>query len=85
MPGGRPRCQRGVALPYSKEPTTAYLRDLAFRFRKQMPAGLMAPDQPKGKITTLQWLGPEMAKHGLLKNEGWVTDHADEADRLFPN
>ena len=63
-----------------------YMRELAYRFRRQMPAGLLKIfETPSGKLTTLQWLGPEMARGGLLKNEGWVTAHAEEADALFPN
>ena len=63
-----------------------YMRELAYRFRRQMPPGLLKIfETPSGKLTTLQWLGPEMARHGLLKNEGWVTAHAEEADALFPN
>ena len=63
-----------------------YLRELAYRFRRQMPPGLLKIfETSSGKLTTLQWLGPEMARNGLLKNEGWVTASAEEADALFPN
>lgn len=63
-----------------------FLRQLVYRFRRQMPTGMAAEDSSGAKrFTTLQWLAPELAKHGLLKNEGWVTAHADEADALFQN
>jgi hypothetical protein len=68
------------------EKQDVFLRQLAYRFRRQMPAGLFGePTKLKGNITVLQWLGPEMARSGLLKNEGWVTAAADEAEALFPN
>ena len=63
-----------------------YLHAVAYRFRRQLPADLLAEDeQPRGKMTTLQWLAPEMARAGLLKNDPWVTAAADAAEALFPN
>ena len=64
----------------------AYLRNLAYRFRRQMLSGLLGADSgAKRQVTTLQWLGPEMARAGLLKNDAWVTAAADEAEALFQN
>jgi hypothetical protein len=36
-------------------------------------------------LSTLQWLAPEMARSGLLRNEDWIPEHCARALRLFPN
>lgn len=61
----------------------AYLLALATKFRRQMPAGLLDKADNKLAFTTLQWLGPEMARGGFLADTAWVSDHAAEAEAMF--
>lgn len=36
-------------------------------------------------FTPLQWLGPELARSGLIRNDDWIEDHVQRAVALFPN
>lgn len=38
-----------------------------------------------GKRTVLQWLGPELASQGLLKNEPWLVENTNKAVALYRN
>ena len=37
------------------------------------------------KYSALQWMGPQLVRHGLLTNDDWIPDHAAKACAMFPN
>ena len=39
----------------------------------------------RGQYSLLQWLGPELARQGLLKNEEWVPQHVETVEKMFAN
>lgn len=60
----------------------AYIRDLCFRYRREMPIGLVLQQVQHGH-STFMWMAPDLARSGLIKNEPWVPDNAAKAVALF--
>lgn len=59
-----------------------FIRDLAFRYRRQIPIGLVIA-QVQHAEKTVRWIAPELAKTNIIKDEHWVADSAAKAVALF--
>lgn len=71
--------------PYTDltEKQDRFLRDMAFRFRRQLPAPLLFKSVPQQAYNTLQWMAPELVRDGLIKNETWIPEHCERAVEIF--
>ena len=58
------------------------LNQVCFKHRKKFPLCYI-PGVATDSKSILHWLGPELARAGLIRNECWVPEHCAHAEKIF--
>lgn len=60
-----------------------YLRNLAFKYRRQIPLSTSIGADPSKSLSVLQWMAPALVKNGFITNEPWISENCTEAAGMY--